>query len=187
MRTTLTLPCLAVIVFAQTACTTGRLPNTDVPDTSENRAIIAFCERYRHAVERRDARSLLAMASREYYEDGGTPTGEDDYGYDGLNRLLTLWADEVREVRYEIRYRRVTASTDHPNRVYVDYTFTGSYTLTRPEGLRTPAREGSSGLAIDPVRGSAEHRDDEVWYRRVADNRLELQRDGDNFKIVAGM
>ncbi|MEZ4405210.1 MAG: hypothetical protein R3A52_01785 [Polyangiales bacterium] len=187
MRTTHALPCLAALVLSQVACATGRLPNTDVPDTAENRSVIAFCERYRHAVERRDARSLLEMASRDYYEDSGTPTGEDDYGYDGLGRLLTAWADEVREVRYEIRYRRVTVSSENPDRVYVDYTFTGSYTLTRPESLRTPARAGASGLSIDPVRGTAEHRDDEVWYRRVADNRLELVRDGDNFKILAGM
>ena len=31
-------------------CASSRIPNTDVPDTSENRDIIAFCERYRRAV-----------------------------------------------------------------------------------------------------------------------------------------
>ena len=80
-------------------CASSRIPNTDVPDTSENRDVIAFCERYRRAVESRDARALLAMASPRYFEDGGTPDGSDDYGLDGLQRLLTAWADEVNEVR----------------------------------------------------------------------------------------
>jgi len=26
-----------------------------------------------------------------------------------------------------------------------------------------------------------------VWYRRVADNRLELEREGDTIRIVSGM
>ena len=56
-------------------CASSRIPNTDVPDTSENRDVVAFCERYRRAVESRDARALLAMASPRYFEDGGTPDG----------------------------------------------------------------------------------------------------------------
>ena len=172
-------------------CATSRMPNTDVPDTAENRDIVAFCERYRHAVEARDARTLLSMASPRYFEDAGTPDGADDYGIDGLARLLTLWADEVNEVRYEIRYRRITIPQDNPDRVQVDFTYTGSYTIHRPAGLPPEAdarpRRQSLHLNIDPVRDSAAPQGDEVWYRRVADNRLELERTGDTLRILNGM
>ncbi|MDO9022153.1 MAG: hypothetical protein Q8S73_34405 [Deltaproteobacteria bacterium] len=176
-------------------CASSRIPNTDVPDTSENRDVIAFCERYRRAVESRDARALLAMASPRYFEDGGTPDGSDDYGLDGLQRLLTAWADEVNEVRYEIRYRRVSVSDTDARRMQVDFTYTGSYTLRRPAGVEPePVRRGAAAgppvahLSIDPVRGSERaQQGEDVWYRRVADNRLELERDGDTIRIVSGM
>lgn len=173
-------------------CASSRIPNTDVPDTSENRDVIAFCERYRRAVETRDARALLAMASPRYFEDGGTPDGSDDYGLDGLQRLLTAWADEVNEVRYEIRYRRVSLSESDPHRLNVEFTYTGSYTLRRPAGVEPPERgrgaEPGPHLTIDPVRGAERSQQGEdVWFRRVADNRLELERDGDTIRIVSGM
>lgn len=174
-------------------CASSRIPNTDVPDTSENRDVIAFCERYRRAVESRDARALLAMASPRYFEDGGTPDGSDDYGLDGLQRLLTAWADEVNEVRYEIRYRRVALSESNSRRLNVEFTYTGSYTLRRPPGVEperprgAPARSPSL-IAVDPVRGAERSQQGEdVWFRRVADNRLELERDGDTIRIVSGM
>ena len=172
-------------------CATTRIANTDVPDTAENRDIVAFCERYRHAVEARDARTLLAMASPRYFEDAGTPDGADDYGVEGLSRLLTLWADEVNEVRYEIRYRRITIPQDNPDRIQVDYTYTGSYTIHRPAGPppepTSRSRRATLHLIIDPVRDASAPQGDEVWYRRVADNRLEIERDGDTLRIVSGM
>lgn len=175
------------LLFAALGCAHSRIPNTDLPDSSENRALVAFCERYRLAVEARDARGLLAMASPRYFEDGGTPAGDDDYGYDGLQRLLNTWSDEVRQVRYEIRYRRISMDPDHPDRARVDYTFTGSYTLRQPEGAPSE-RDNAPALAIDPVRGAtASRQDDELWFRRVADNRLELERVGDEWRILTGM
>ena len=173
-------------------CASSRIPNTDVPDTSENRDIIAFCERYRRAVEGRDARALLAMASPRYFEDGGTPDGSDDYGLDGLQRLLTAWADEVNEVRYEIRYRRVSVSDTDARRLHVEFTYTGSYTLRRPPGVEPEpaalAPASGAHLSIDPVRGAERSQQGEdVWFRRVADNRLELEREGDTIRIVSGM
>lgn len=177
-------PLLALCV---SACATGRIPNTDLADTADNRAVVNFCERYRRAVEAKDARTLLTLASPDYYEDAGTPQGEDDYGFDGLQRLLTVWVDDVREVRYEMRYRRITVDPERPNRLLVDYTFSSSYTLRRPEAMLANSEHRSS-LAIDPVRNTATVRqDDEVWYRRVADNRLELERHGEEYRIVSGM
>ena len=70
-----------------------------IPRTSENEGIIKRLEEYRLAVEQRDAGKLLAMASKEYFEDSGTPTGADDYGYDRLREVLTGRFQEARSIR----------------------------------------------------------------------------------------
>jgi hypothetical protein len=59
-------PLLALCI---SACATGRIPNTDLADTADNRSVVNFCERYRRAVEAKDARTLLTLASPDYYED----------------------------------------------------------------------------------------------------------------------
>ena len=46
------------------------------------------CEEYRLAVERGDADALMLMAHKQYWEDSGTPSGSDDYGYEGLRNVL---------------------------------------------------------------------------------------------------
>jgi hypothetical protein len=176
-------------LLSSSACATARIPNTDVPDTRENQEIIQVAERYRRAVEQRDVRTLLSMAAPNYFEDGGTPMGDDDYGIDGLRRLLATWAETVREVRYECRYHRVRISEDG-NSASIDYTFTGSFTLVRPpvdvpEGMVAPPE---SIFRTDPARAPQSNREPrESWHRRVADNRLELQRIDGQWRIVAGM
>lgn len=139
-------------------CGSQIIPNTAIEDTPRNREVITYCERYRHALEQRDVGALLAMASPRYYENSGTPEGDDDYDITGLREVLRRTLPRVHTVRYEFRYRRVGFEED---RVLVDYTFSGSFRVETNDGHR--------------------------WYRRVADNRLELERIGGQYRIVAGM
>ena len=139
-------------------CATRLIPNTTVEDNPTNREVIDFCEGYRRALEQRDVGALLAMASPRYYENAGTPEGEDDVDIVGLREVLRRTMPRVRAIRYEFRYRRILFDRD---RTYVDYTYSGSYQVETAGGLR--------------------------WFRRVADNRLELERVGGQFFIVAGM
>ena len=41
----------SAFVLGASACTTHYIPNTDVEDSDDNRKLISFCEKYRHAVE----------------------------------------------------------------------------------------------------------------------------------------
>lgn len=142
-------------------CARDVIPNTDVEDTAENREVLQFVEGYRHAVEERNVPGMLDLASPRYYDDNGTPTGGDDLDFEGLRDKLAAWRDQVLDVRYEIRYRRVTF-VENTNRVLVDYTYTGSFRVDTPEGER--------------------------WSRRLADNRLVLmQTDEGEFQILSGM
>ena len=140
-------------------CSKQLIPNTDVEDTDFNRRVVEFCEEYRHAVERRNIGLLMKLADPRYYEDGGNIDSSDDLDYAGLKDYLTGNFRRTKAIRYEIRYRRVTHGRN--NEIYVDYTYSASYKLVTEDG--------------------------DVWRRRVADNRLELVRDGESFRIIAGM
>jgi len=146
-------------VLPATACHPQLIPNTDVEDTSDNRAVIDFCEQYRKAVERRDVHRLLQFAHEDYYEDGGNIDSEDDLDKNGLEEYLRGKFSDAKAIRYEIRYRRIGKGRN--DTVLVDFTYSASYQLPTEEG--------------------------DVWRRTVADNRLELVPKGDGFLILNGM
>ena len=147
------LGCVAI------GCSRDVIPNTDVDDTAENREVVSFIERYRHALEERDVVSLLTMVSARYYDDNGTPIGTDDIDVEGLRAKLAAFHERVLAVRYEIRYRRVTFA--NRERVLVDYTYTGSFRVSTSEGER--------------------------WSRRLADNRIVLGRENGEYRILSGL
>jgi hypothetical protein len=150
---------LALFALAA-ACAGGvkTIPGTKVPDTDENRAILATVERYRLAVERKDTPALVAMASKNYWEDGGTPTGADDYGYDGLREVLANRFQRAESIRYSMRYMGVTRKG---NRAFVDVLIDASYSFTTERG---------------PMR--LDKRDQ---------NQIVLERDGERWLFVSGM
>jgi hypothetical protein len=149
------LPCLVIA----TGCATRYIPNTDVEDNDENRRIIAFCEKYRHAVEERNVPLLLGMASSSYFEDGGNVDAADDMDYAGLREYLEGRFKDTRAIRYEIRYRRIGRGKE--DKIFVDFTYTASF--------RIPGLKGDE------------------WRHTVSDNRLELVADQAAYKIIAGM
>ena len=150
---------LLVVLTAVAGCKHEYIPNTDVDDTDDNRKVVAFCEKYRHAVERKDIAQLLMLAHPEYYEDGGNIDASDDIDFAGLKSYLTTKFGDAEGIRYEIRYRWVIVKEE---RIFVDYTFSASF--------RIPSDTGN-----------------DLWQRKVSDNRLELVPGGEDFRIVGGM
>jgi hypothetical protein len=143
------------------ACSGGTsyIRGTKVADSTDNRTILGVVEQYRLAVERRDTAALLALAAKEYWEDGGTPTGADDYGYDGLRDVLTTRFARADGIRYSMRYMGIKRMPG--NRAAVDVLIDASYTIQTTEG---------------PVR--KDMRDQ---------NELVLRYDGSNWKFLSGM
>lgn len=141
-------------------CAPKMIPNTQVPDNSDNREVIEFTEKYRKAVESRDIEKLLMLASEQYLDDNGTPIGSDDVDYEQLKTKFLAWKEKVLDVRYEMKYRRVTYENE---KIFVDYTYSASFQVETPEGNR--------------------------WARRLADNRLVLERQKNtgSFRILSGM
>jgi hypothetical protein len=134
------------------------IPGTKVPDTKLNREVLDVCEKYRHALEDRDSATLLTLAHPNYYEDSGTPKGDDDYGYEGLKEVLAKRLAALKTVRYTIEYRKVAIEGHH---AMVDIRYDASFQLATEMGDR--------------------------WERKQNDKRIELENDGSRWLIIAGM
>ncbi len=115
-------------------------------------------ERYRHALEDRDAGLLLALAHPQYFEDSGTPKADDDYGYEGLKDVLSKHLSAVRTIRYNIEYRKIEVSG---SRARVDIRYDASFQLATEMGDR--------------------------WERKQNDKRIELESDKGRWLIIGGM
>jgi hypothetical protein len=134
-------------------------PGTEIVRSEENRKIIETVEEYRRRLMQHNVVGLLALASPKYFEDSGTPRSDDDYGYDGLKRVLETQLPRVKSLRYDIEYRNIRVSGDQAEvEVFLD----GAFEIAAPEaGDR---------------------------YRRVNDyHRFLLARDGDEWKFLGGM
>lgn len=159
LRIPLLLLALVLPAVSTVGCSHQYILNTEVEDTDFNRKVIEYCELYRHAVEQRNTARLLQMAHKSYYEDGGNVDASDDLDYEGLEKYLNTQFNQARAIRYEVHYRRV--SEGRKNTILVDYTYSASYKIPTVHG--------------------------DIWRRRVADNRMTLLREGENFRILAGM
>jgi len=135
------------------------IANTKVEDTPDNQKILATVEAYRVALEGRDASKLLMLASKNYWEDAGTPTGEDDYGYAALKDILATRLQRASDIRYSLRYKRIQR-TD--NRAFVDVLIDASFTLVDVDGKE--------------VRKDMRDR-----------NQFVLEFDGEEWKFLSGM
>jgi len=111
---------------------------TRVPYSDMNKSVLDTCEEYRLAVERGDADALMLMAHKQYWEDSGTPSGSDDYGYDGLRNVLLTRLPRASDIRYTMRYVDVHQTCPgelHPGcRAAVDVLIDASFTITNALG-----------------------------------------------------
>ena len=147
-----------VLMLAAAGCQKKNIPNTQIEDNEVNREIVEFCERYRHAVEDRNTALLMQLASQRYFDNAGTPGGDDDYDRAGLEKLLSDQFQSVSALRYEIRYRDIFQQNSS---IFVEFTYTMSFQYD--------------------VDGKSR------WHNRTADKRLELERVDGRYLIVSGM
>lgn len=137
-----TLVVTALLALGLGACggSVEYIPGTRVPRSQNNQALIDRVEDYRMAVERKDTAALVLMASKRYWEDAGTPSGTDDYGYQGLQEILTGRFQKVKAIRYSMRYMGVERRGE---RAFVDVLIDASFTVedARGEDMRADMRD----------------------------------------------
>lgn len=146
-----------VIAIAVVGCATSSkksyVAGTKVPYSAPNKAVLDRCEEYRLAVERGDSDGLMLMAHPQYWEDSGTPSGSDDYGYEGLRNVLLTRLLKASDIRYSLRYVGVSQQCSELKagcRAAVDVLIDASYTVTNAYGKPSrPDKRDQNQLVLE--------------------------------------
>ena len=126
---------LVLLATVGLGCGHGRyLPGTTIVASDTNREILNTIEEYRTKLMEKDVDGLILLASEKYFEDGGTPQANDDYGLDGLAAILRGRLQRVESIRYEIQYKSLKLSSD--GRAEVEAFLTGAFELQGETGER---------------------------------------------------
>jgi hypothetical protein len=139
---------LTAFVVPSVGCSSSSayIRGTHVDDTKENRTIIGVIEKYRLAVEAKNTPELMKMAAKSYWEDGGTPSGADDYGYDGLREVLTGRFQRADDIRYSMKYVKVRRQE---KRAYVEVIIDASYTISTSDGEQRMDQRDQNELVLE--------------------------------------
>ena len=95
----------ALLVFA--ACTPRNIPGTQIPDTEDSRAIINVMERFRAAIEARDAKALQGLVSKSFRDNAGTEDPSDDLTYENLPQALPALFSRIEAPKLDMDIRKV--------------------------------------------------------------------------------
>ncbi len=147
--------------FGTTGCSKPKLiPGTRIPDTRKNREIIKVVEKYRRALMNKEIGTLMSMAHPHYYEHSGSHKGEHHYGYKGLQKVLKKRLEQLRAVRYNIKYRKINWISE--NKVEVEIYIDASFQLAAGD-------------------------DTDKWSRFTQHNKIVLTKENDRWLILRGM
>lgn len=126
---------------------------TRVPYSAANKAVLEAVEEYRLAVESGNADALMLMAHQQYWEDSGTPSGGDDYGYEGLRTVLTTRLAQATDIRYSMRYMAVRQTCKELKvgcRAAVDVLIDASFTIANAMGQpKRPDKRDQNELVLE--------------------------------------
>src|SRR5512137_2556518 len=148
----------AVLAALGLAACAKYLPNTEIRDTPDNRAIIAVIDAYRKAFDTRNVDGVMALVSPSYYDDAGTVDASDDVDYKALPQVLRDTFSRITQVRIEFG---ITDIVVNGNKGQADLFYDAKYRVMTP---RT-----------------------EIAKRDTDIQRLLLERDGQSWKIISGL
>ncbi len=114
-------------------CSTKRIPNTDLKDTSDNRQIVDFMVKYRQAVENRAAGDVLRLTSADYFEDNGTADQSDDYGIEHLTESLDENFSKLKDLKLSFFIQHVNYQKEK-DEIHVIYRFVQRALMSVPAG-----------------------------------------------------
>lgn len=141
------------------ACAAATIPDTQIEDTPDTRAIYAVVEQWQKAMQDHHAESVLALASPSYFEDFATIKTEDDRGFEQLKRELGDYLARVKRLDLMIRVKDIKVEGV---KAHVDYFFTQRALFTTPTG--------------------------DEWREKNDDSRLVLEKNAEGaWKVVAGL
>ena len=158
-------PALAVVAVGGSKAE-PTIAGTEIPDTDDNRQIVAVLERYRTSFVSRDAAAVLATAHPTYYDHAGTDDPSDDTTYEELGPLLRRRMSQIDSIRFTMDYLEVSGAGDRAVvRVWIDASF-----------------------RFKPILDSYGEARKQPPYARIMDHsEFELVREGETWLIVRGL
>jgi len=151
-------PVVALTAFVALAGCTRKIPNTDIEDSKDNRALIAVVDAYRKAFDAKNVQGIMALVSKTYYDDAGTSDPTDDVDYRLLPQVLTETFVKLPDVKIELGVTDIKVKGDKAD---VELFYDAKYRVSTP-------------------RHEIAKRDSDV-------QRLVMAREGDSWKIVSGL
>ena len=151
-------PSFVIVAALSAAACAKNLPNTEIRDTPDNRAIIAVVDAYRKAFDTRNTDAVMALVSPYYYDDSGTVDPSDDVDYKALPGVLRDTFSRITQVRIEFG---ITEIIVNGNKGQADLFYDAKYRVMTP-------------------RHEIPKRDTDI-------QRLLFQRDGQDWKIISGL
>jgi hypothetical protein len=119
---------LAATLVVAVGCTPKKIPGTDLDDSDDTRAILDVMEKYRVALEKRDAQSIIGLADESFKDDGGSANPDDDYNYHDLYTKLPETLKRLGDIRLELNVRKIELSEDTTS-ARATFTYTQSYMM----------------------------------------------------------
>ncbi len=120
----------------------GCLPGTEIPDSSQNRAVMALVWRYRDALRTKDIATLVSLASPEYLDGSGTPDGADDVDRASLQAFLEHEFAKSHVESYDLRCHSVIRRSAT---IEVSCTYVAVYLV---DGMSEPRRVVDEELLV---------------------------------------
>lgn len=119
---------VATVAVLAVGCSPKKIPGTDLDDSDDTRAILDVMEKYRVALEKRDAQSIIGLADESFKDDGGSANPDDDYNYHDLYTKLPETLKKLGDIRLEFNVRKIELSEDSQS-ARATYTYTASYNM----------------------------------------------------------
>jgi ketosteroid isomerase-like protein len=99
-------------LLALSACAPHLIPGTQIPDTQDSRAILDVMERYRAALEAKDAKGIQALVSKSFRDNSGTEDLQDDLTAANLPQALGALFARLESPRVELEVRSLSVKPD---------------------------------------------------------------------------
>jgi hypothetical protein len=118
----------SLLALAVTGCAPRKIPGTELDDTSETRAVIDVMQKFRAAVEKKDADAIVKMADKSFRDDGGSSNPDDDLDYASLGPKLAARMAKMSNVKLDVTVRRIEFD-DESKMARVTYSYQVSFNL----------------------------------------------------------
>jgi ketosteroid isomerase-like protein len=128
---------LLLLALAAGACSSKRLPGTEIKDTRENRAVYTVIDGYVQAMNRRDAAAVLTQVAPDYFDDAGTPEPGDDLDRERLEKALAEDLARVEAAKLSLSLRKIVVQEET---AFAEVFYDSYYRVQTPAGA-VPRRD----------------------------------------------